>query len=464
MKPAYNEKFTKHVGREGEEEMQELVVHLTSQEGRTTRVSLGLRCQVWNKEMRDVQHIVDRALGLGDEETALLYLKDLDLQLPRSIERVGKVIWKNRLQLTWKKAPKLNKLPSIVEEGKTQDLFCMVVGQRGSGRTTMLHELGRQIVANCEEKRVRFIVVDPLASQDPLHVGKKWSWAVGKKGKRVEMVVYSSYDSDVVMQVCNNAKEEFKREEEAHSEVKEGKEGWAVWREERKRWRKRHGIKRVVVLDNCNCRGFWKSEGVRMLAMNGRRYRIPVLLSTSFVYSIPPAIRGNVDFAFAFWTNSTVNLKYLWKNFFGFIRTFKEFKHLMECWCLDSKNWTALVAKNTAMFSKLEDNLFTMQACRERLFPITEAIKLVSHPLSQAVGEKECVKGGGKGCSEGGGRDDSAWESEKGSLYTLEKGGGESPNSNLGTPVAGLTKKHASDTAPPHLGTCADKNNGDPAY
>ena len=382
----------------------ELIVELWKDGERQLNVSLGLRHALHSTHMKEVVSIIDRALQLKEGETALLTIKNLGIQLPRGKDPVLDIIYQNNLPLEWRVVPKIEHLPPHLIGKNNKDPFCVVIGRRGSGRTTMLQQLARQLVLECEERNVLITVFDPLAIHDPLVVGKKWCQATRVGGKKVSAIVYPSFNPDAIDEVFNGSDRERHAEQEAYrgptslswsksdgqEKLEEHERLCAAQRKAAHQWRKRRGTKRIVVLDNCMVSNRdWKTDTIRRLAMNGRCCRISALASVSTALDIPPMIRGNVDLAFAFRENHVNNLRKLYENFFGMFPTFREFRTALDTW-IEPHNYAALVAVNTVNSNKIGDTVFRFNAFREQLFPTSQTVKLMSSP-PPAEAKKERV-------------------------------------------------------------------------
>ena len=104
---------------------------------------------------------------------------------------------------------------------------------------------------------------------------------------------------------------------------------------------------------------FLKDKMMRSIFMNGRHWKIFLVLTAQFAGDIPPAIRSNIDYVFILRENIIQNRERLYKNFFGIFPTFDSF-----CQTLDSctENFECMVLDNTSRSNKIEDCLFWYKA------------------------------------------------------------------------------------------------------
>lgn len=104
---------------------------------------------------------------------------------------------------------------------------------------------------------------------------------------------------------------------------------------------------------------FMKDPNLRFIFLNGRHFKITMILSSQYALDLPPAIRGNTDYVFVLRENVVANQEKLWRNFFGVFPTFKMFQQtLMAC----TEDYGMLVLNNCAKSNKIEDTVFWYKA------------------------------------------------------------------------------------------------------
>ena len=110
---------------------------------------------------------------------------------------------------------------------------------------------------------------------------------------------------------------------------------------------------------------FLKDKTIRSIFMNGRHWKIFIIVTAQFAGDIPPAIRSNIDYVFVLRENILQNRERLFRNFFGIFPSFDSF-----CQTLDAttNNYECLVLDNTSKSNKIEDCIFWYKADPNRSF------------------------------------------------------------------------------------------------
>ena len=111
----------------------------------------------------------------------------------------------------------------------------------------------------------------------------------------------------------------------------------------------------LLVLDDCTYDPkIFKSTAMRDLAMNGRHQSISLWTSCQYLVDLPPAIRGQIDYVFAFHEPVLDNRKKLHKMFFG-VLDYPRFCATMD---VATDEWGCLVLDNTIARSDPSECLF----------------------------------------------------------------------------------------------------------
>ena len=104
---------------------------------------------------------------------------------------------------------------------------------------------------------------------------------------------------------------------------------------------------------------FMKDPNLRFIFLNGRHFKITMILSSQYALDLPPAIRGNTDYVFVLRENVVANQEKLYRNYFGIFPTFQMFQQtLMAC----TENYGMLVLDNTSKSNKIEDCVYWYKA------------------------------------------------------------------------------------------------------
>lgn len=124
----------------------------------------------------------------------------------------------------------------------------------------------------------------------------------------------------------------------------------------------------LLILDDCIFDNkFMKTTQMRELLMQGRHWKIFLVVSSQYVMDIPVAIRANVGYVFIFRENIIKNRRRLHENFVGVVEKFKDFNTIMdEC----TKDYHCLVSDNTSLSNDIEDCIFWYKANPELEFKI----------------------------------------------------------------------------------------------
>lgn len=115
-----------------------------------------------------------------------------------------------------------------------------------------------------------------------------------------------------------------------------------------------------VILDDCLYDSSWtKDKLMRLLFMNGRHWKIMLIITMQYPLGIPPNLRTNIDYVFILREPYIANRKRIWENYAGMFPTFESFSQVMDqC----TENFECLVINNNAKSNKLQDQIFWYKA------------------------------------------------------------------------------------------------------
>ena len=115
-----------------------------------------------------------------------------------------------------------------------------------------------------------------------------------------------------------------------------------------------------VIMDDCLYDNSWSREKVmRLLFMNGRHWKIMLVITMQYPLGVPPNLRTNIDFVFILREPYIANRKRIYENYAGMFPTFESFCQIMDqC----TENYECLVISNNAKSNKLEDQIFWYKA------------------------------------------------------------------------------------------------------
>ena len=115
-----------------------------------------------------------------------------------------------------------------------------------------------------------------------------------------------------------------------------------------------------VILDDCLYDATWtKDKMMRLLFMNGRHWKIMLIITMQYPLGIPPNLRTNIDYVFILREPYIANRKRIWENYAGMFPTFESFSQVMDqC----TENFECLVINNNSKSNKLHDQIFWYKA------------------------------------------------------------------------------------------------------
>ena len=115
-----------------------------------------------------------------------------------------------------------------------------------------------------------------------------------------------------------------------------------------------------VILDDCLYDNTWaRDKMMRLLFMNGRHWKVMLLITMQYPLGIPPTLRTNIDYVFILREPYIANRKRIYENYAGMFPTFESFCQVMDqC----TENYECLVINNNSKSNKLQDQVFWYKA------------------------------------------------------------------------------------------------------
>lgn len=115
-----------------------------------------------------------------------------------------------------------------------------------------------------------------------------------------------------------------------------------------------------VILDDCLYDASWtRDKMMRLLFMNGRHWKIMLIITMQYPLGIPPNLRTNIDYVFILREPYIKNRRIIHENYAGMFPTFESFAQIMDqC----TENFECLVINNNAKSNKLSDQIFWYKA------------------------------------------------------------------------------------------------------
>jgi hypothetical protein len=115
-----------------------------------------------------------------------------------------------------------------------------------------------------------------------------------------------------------------------------------------------------VILDDCLYDNTWsRDKMMRLIFMNGRHWKVMLIITMQYPLGIPPTLRTNIDYVFILRENYIANRKRIYENYAGMFPTFEAFCQVMDqC----TENYECLVINNNSKSNKLHDQVFWYKA------------------------------------------------------------------------------------------------------
>jgi len=115
-----------------------------------------------------------------------------------------------------------------------------------------------------------------------------------------------------------------------------------------------------VILDDCLYDNTWsRDKMMRLLFMNGRHWKVMLVITMQYPLGIPPTLRTNIDYVFILRENYIANRKRIYENYAGMFPTFESFCQVMDqC----TENYECLVINNNSKSNRLHDQVFWYKA------------------------------------------------------------------------------------------------------
>ena len=201
-----------------------------------------------------------------------------------------------------------------------------------------------------------FLVKDLLYHQQDIPIGTVISGTEAGNGYYSKMVpklfIHDEYNTAIIENILKRQKmviKQIKKENEAYG-------------------RSNIDGRAFVILDDCLYDNSWaRDKLMRLLFMNGRHWKIMLVITMQYPLGVPPNLRTNIDYTFILREPYISNRKRIYENFAGMFPTFESFCQVMDqC----TENYECLVVSNNAKSNKLDDQIFWYKAEPHRDFKL----------------------------------------------------------------------------------------------
>jgi hypothetical protein len=193
-----------------------------------------------------------------------------------------------------------------------------------------------------------FLVKDLLYYQQEIPIGTVISGTEegnGFYGKLVpKLFIHNEYNTAIIENVL-------KRQRQVLKQIKKEMEQFR---------RSTIDPRTFVILDDCLYDNTWsRDKMMRLLFMNGRHWKVMLIITMQYPLGIPPTLRTNIDYVFILRENYIANRKRIYENYAGMFPTLESFCQVMDqC----TENYECLVINNNSKSNKLQDQVFWYKA------------------------------------------------------------------------------------------------------
>tara|TARA_Y100000590_G_scaffold463837_1_gene631630 strand:- start:3030 stop:3860 length:831 start_codon:yes stop_codon:yes gene_type:complete len=193
-----------------------------------------------------------------------------------------------------------------------------------------------------------FLVRDLLYYHQDIPIGTVISGTEAGNGFYSKMVpklfIHEEYNTAIIENIL-------KRQRIVVKQIKKEKEAYG---------RSNIDPRTFVILDDCLYDNSWAREKLmRLLFMNGRHWKVMLIITMQYPLGVPPNLRTNIDYTFILREPYIANRKRIYENYAGMFPTFESFCQVMDqC----TENYECLVVVNNSKSNKLEDQIFWYKA------------------------------------------------------------------------------------------------------
>lgn len=115
-----------------------------------------------------------------------------------------------------------------------------------------------------------------------------------------------------------------------------------------------------VILDDCLFDNKWTRDKLMLvLFLNGRHWKVMLVITMQYPLGIPPLLRTNIDYVFILRDNYLRNRKLIWENYASMFPTLDSFCSVMDqC----TQNYECLVINNNTKSNNFQDQIFWYKA------------------------------------------------------------------------------------------------------
>ena len=126
----------------------------------------------------------------------------------------------------------------------------------------------------------------------------------------------------------------------------------------------------IVIMDDCLYDDKWcRDKLMRLLFMNGRHWKVMLIITMQYPLGILPALRTNIDYVFILRDNSRKGRERLFENYCSSIGNLDTFSQLLN---QVTENYECMLINNVTQSNALKDQIFWYKADLHENFKICD--------------------------------------------------------------------------------------------
>ena len=116
----------------------------------------------------------------------------------------------------------------------------------------------------------------------------------------------------------------------------------------------------IVIMDDCLYDDKWcRDKLMRLLFMNGRHWKVMLIITMQYPLGILPALRTNIDYVFLLRDNTPGGRERIYKHY---ISCFNSLEFFSQVFTQTTENFELLIINNTTQSNALKDQVFWYKA------------------------------------------------------------------------------------------------------
>jgi hypothetical protein len=185
-----------------------------------------------------------------------------------------------------------------------------------------------------------------------------------------KMFIYEEYDSSLIFKTLARQKKAVQKY------TREMKDGGTQF-----------DPRTFVILDDCLYDDSWSRDKLmRCIFMNGRHWKIMLIITMQYPLGVPPVLRTNIDYTFILREPNGSNRRKIWEHYASMFTDFQMFERVMVT-C--TENFECLVVNNNSKSNRLQDQVFWYKALPRPEFRLGSAELWEMSKKMESMNEEE---------------------------------------------------------------------------